>query len=220
MYVQLPAKGFSYYAKDRERDYAYVSGDTLYIKGLPSWEGIAYDLSYANSGKKRCKYCGKKTRRRKMTVDHMFPRNYGGVSIPINLLPTCKECNSSKSDLNYYQYKIFRNMSKEDGNRFRRKVFRENEKLRYERGFILPRKWITTMPISEIIAREIPENGQTKKKYKKVSMFLKRYQKLPNPLVISANNFLLEGNTVYWVALEHNIQEVPVIKLENVFVEL
>ena len=98
MRVELPSK-FIYYAKDRV-GYAYVKDKCLYIKGLVPWEKVAYDLCYALNGKKICFYCGKKFKKRKMSVDHKFPRNFGGVTIPPNLISACRGCNSAKSDLN------------------------------------------------------------------------------------------------------------------------
>ena len=35
------------------------------------------------------------------TLDHMYPRRWGGVSIPDNLVPSCKNCNGDKMDMTY-----------------------------------------------------------------------------------------------------------------------
>lgn len=220
MYVDLP-KMFSYCSSNDERSgFAYVESDTLYIRGLVSWQKVAYNLTFATKGKKTCRYCGRKLKRSKVTIDHMFPRDIGGVSIPINLLPSCSNCNSFKSNLNYHQYKIYRTLDRKKQSEFRRMIEEHNEKMRYKYGFDLPRRWISQMELSKIIARNIPENGRKQTKYRRVNRFVKNYHHVPNPLVVSDNNVLLEGHTIYWVALDHSYKEVPVIRLENVIVEL
>lgn len=218
MRVELPSK-FIYYAKNRV-GHAYVRNNILYIEGLVPWEKLAYDLCYALHGKRICVYCGKHFKKHKMSVDHKFPRNFGGVSIPANLIPACRSCNSTKSNLNYYEYQVFSTMDEEDAKEYRRNTYRKKIKIRYSRGFDLPRKWISTMNIDDIIARPAPEDEQSQKKYKRVTNFVKNYNHLPNPIVVSVNNVLLEGNTVYWVAKDNGFEQVQVIVLENVFVML
>lgn len=218
MKIELPSN-FRYYAKDRI-GHAYVKNKHLYIKGLVPWEKLAYDLCYALHGKKICFYCGKIFKKRKMSVDHRFPRNYGGVTIPPNLISACRGCNSAKSDLDSYEYKIFCTMEEEEAKKFRENTYRKKKKLRYSRGFILPKNWTEEIEINQIIARPAPEDEQSQKKYKKVVDFLKEYSHLPNPIVLSSNHVLLEGNTVYWVAMDKGLKMVPVVILENVIVEL
>ncbi len=218
MKIDLPSK-FIYYTNDRS-GHAYVRNKILYIKGLVSWEKVAYDICYALHGRKVCTYCGKSFKKTRITVDHMFPRVFGGVSIPINLTPACKSCNSKKSDLNYYEYKVLRTMNEKEGKKYRQSIYRKKRKIRYLRGFDLPRNWTSEMNIKDIVARPIPEDGRSQRKYKRVTEFVAKYNHLPNPIVVSANGVLLEGNTVYWVAVDFGIENVRVIRLENVFVEL
>lgn len=218
MKIPLPSK-FIYYTDDRTAS-AYVRKNTLYINGLISWEKLAYDLCYALNGRKVCTYCGKTVKKSKMTLDHMFPRFFGGVSIPTNLTPACKSCNNKKSDLNYYEFKVFRTMNEKDGKRYRMSIYRKKRKIRFQRGFDLPRNWTTSMDIKDIIARPIPDDGRNQKKYQRVTHFVERYGHLPNPIVVSANDVLLEGNTIYWVSVDFGFEYVQVIRLDNVFVKL
>ena len=44
----------------------------------------------------RCHYCGKQVSPRELTMDHLVPLIRGGRSTKGNLVPACKECNSSK----------------------------------------------------------------------------------------------------------------------------
>jgi CRISPR/Cas system Type II protein with McrA/HNH and RuvC-like nuclease domain len=42
-----------------------------------------------------CQYCGERDSKE---VDHVFPKSRGGLSIPSNLVCSCKSCNSAKKD--------------------------------------------------------------------------------------------------------------------------
>ena len=64
----------------------------------------------------------------------------------------------------------------------------------------------------------MPIDNSNGARYKSIMKFVKRNKKLPRPLVISANNVLLDGLTTFNVANAMKFEEVPVIVLENVVV--
>ena len=218
MHVELP-KGFSYYTKKRA-GHAHEENGFLYVEGPISWERVAYDLCYAVKGRQRCKYCGAKVKRRSMTVDHMFPRYFGGVSIPDNLLPSCTRCNSLKGDLNYHEFKEYRKLSKGERAEFKRRVYAKKTKIRYRNGYDLPKRWISIVDISTIIVKDKSLLALRGKKYQRVEGFFKTYHHLPNPIVLSSNSVLLEGHTLYSVAQNNRVKYVPVIRLDNVVVKV
>jgi 5-methylcytosine-specific restriction protein A len=43
-----------------------------------------------------CHYCQKKFLPKELTMDHLVPLARGGQSVKNNLVPACRECNSSK----------------------------------------------------------------------------------------------------------------------------
>lgn len=45
---------------------------------------------------KRCYYCGKPTRFKQWTVDHVIPKMLGGQNNISNLVGSCKLCNTMK----------------------------------------------------------------------------------------------------------------------------
>lgn len=73
---------------------AYVSKGKLYIEGNVNYERLIYNIVYSLKGKTRCYYCGKKLSAKNGTLDHKYPRCFGGISVPENLEPCCKGCNS------------------------------------------------------------------------------------------------------------------------------
>lgn len=44
----------------------------------------------------KCHYCGKSVPPGELTMDHIVPISRGGRSIPSNIVPCCKECNTHK----------------------------------------------------------------------------------------------------------------------------
>lgn len=46
-----------------------------------------------------CYYCGGKFKADELTMDHLIPIVRGGRSIPGNVVPACKECNTKKKFL-------------------------------------------------------------------------------------------------------------------------
>ncbi len=47
-----------------------------------------------------CIYCGKNSE----SIDHVFPRSKGGLSITENCVPACLSCNGSKTDNNAFEW--------------------------------------------------------------------------------------------------------------------
>lgn len=49
-----------------------------------------------------CQICGKKCHISDLSLEHVFPKSKGGDLDEFNVLPTCKSCNSKKSDIYPY----------------------------------------------------------------------------------------------------------------------
>jgi hypothetical protein len=55
----------------------------------------------------RCVYCGNE---QNVSIDHLFPRHFGGTDSSDNLVCCCKSCNSSKGDTNMMKWFSSKNM--------------------------------------------------------------------------------------------------------------
>ena len=71
-----------------------------YIKIV--YERITY-VSYTKNNIHRrddfyCQYCGEKTRKEKMTIDHVMPESRGGLSTWDNTVSACSSCNRVKDN--------------------------------------------------------------------------------------------------------------------------
>ena len=51
-----------------------------------------------------CWYCGKELEPSKLTKDHVFPRSKGGDNDMDNIIMVCKTCNSSKGDMDFFEW--------------------------------------------------------------------------------------------------------------------
>ena len=67
-----------------------------------------HDLLEFNVGKIKennyCWYCGKEMEPSKLTKDHVFPRSKGGDNDMDNIIMVCKECNSSKGNMDLFEW--------------------------------------------------------------------------------------------------------------------
>jgi 5-methylcytosine-specific restriction enzyme A len=64
-------------------------------------KGKARDLRASQWWKRRCAkgvchYCRRQVSPRTLTMDHVTPLSRGGKSVKGNVVPCCKECNTSK----------------------------------------------------------------------------------------------------------------------------
>ena len=91
MIIDLPTK--FYYEKDGSK--AFVDNEILYCENNVSFERLMYHTTYELRGKSTCYYCGCELSEENRTLDHMYPRDFGGVSITNNLVPCCTNCNQN-----------------------------------------------------------------------------------------------------------------------------
>jgi 5-methylcytosine-specific restriction endonuclease McrA len=89
--------------KHRERNAGYARARRAKLK-LNGTYAISLQ-EVRNLISKPCFYCGKIG---KSTIDHVIPIELGGVDGIGNLVPACKSCNSSKSDLTIMQWRLKR----------------------------------------------------------------------------------------------------------------
>ena len=211
MNIQLPEKFFQWYDWKR---YAYIDDGILYVQGDVNYENLMYSLTYSIFDYQRCAYCGQKLTMETRTLDHMYPRNWGGISIPDNLIPSCSSCNGQKSNMTVEQYTQW--LETESGKRSNlyAKFVRENEKEMKQR-YILPEEWVTAFNIEEIIDEL---NFETIERFgnDKVDLYYQLHQHYPRPIVISANNWVFKGIHILYHAKQNGVKTVSCIRLDNV----
>lgn len=219
MIIELPKK---FERNENRYSFARIRDGVLEIKGDVDFEKLMVELTYALKGRTQCYYCRQPVHAKKITIDHLYPSDFGGVTITNNLEPACYKCNSSKSNMNQFEFNVWRTInSKEEQKAFyhrtvaRKKRLKKDPKVR--RGYDLPRKWVKYIKL-EYVHKISKTDNRGSEKFKRMFTFARRYKKLPRPIVISSNYILLDGETAYAVAKDLHFVEVPVIILENVVV--
>ena len=214
MIIALPEK-FFYNADDRDR--AFVDKNTLYVEGRINFEGLMYSLTYSIKDSDHCLYCGRELLSNKRTLDHMYPKFFGGVSIPDNLAPCCPSCNSKKSCLTAQQFSKWRRITTADK---RDRVFKEmvNSNIRkIKNGILLPREWLTYYNVSDVLkVISFDEVCNSQEANERIDMFYFKYQHYSKPIIVSSNDWVFAGFHILYHAKRHSIENVPAILLENV----
>ena len=212
---------------------AEVKDGILYIYKPGSFKDVMYQLTYLLYGKNECFFCHKKLRSNmlemdntkyfsQITLDHLIPQEFGEPTITNNLRPACSECNSTKGNMypdEFLEYKKFDNKRDKESKIARRK-FKESlcftqEQRRYGVIESVNKEWFTEELIRNIfVSFWIAEPLGLM--YKKQERFFKKYKRLPKPIVISQNRFLLDGFNTILLGKYNFCEKINIIVLENV----
>jgi hypothetical protein len=219
MIIELP-KDFSF-EKEKSGEKAIIEDGILKMTRQTSFRKIMIEISYQMKGKDVCQYCHKKFAKEKMTIDHMFPIDFGGPTISDNLLPACKKCNNEKGNMTYQQYMAFLE-AKDVGleEKYLKTLKKYQELIRKEKRYQIQKSWITERPIGDIFTNINLNEDYRKKKYKSYEEYYLTYGIIKAPIIIDKNGILLDGFLRLMLAKNYNIKSVPVIILENVEVIL
>lgn len=208
MIIELPEK-FNY------GNQARIDDGILKIPSSACVRDFMYKLTLAQKGKV-CWYCGKKLKSDEITMDHLYPQDLGGPTIPNNLAPTCALCNNKKSNLTEKQYRQLLEAPENKKKTIKSKFLARNEQNKIKKGYFLPKEWITSRKIDNILVTMLMGENYISKKYSKIETFYNAYHHLPYPIVVDRNNYLIDGFLVLMFAKNNNIMRVPTIVLENV----
>ena len=210
-------ENFTFKVKGKTR--AHVENGILKIDSrYVHWEDMMYALAYKLSKDNSCLYCGSYVKKKDLTLDHMFPRAYGGISISNNLIPCCQECNSTKGCLDGNEFwELKKKKTEEEKNEFRDKVIQEKEKNRYITGFHLPKDWVEYCDINMLKIR-VFYHGEYKVSQRLIENkeYIEKYGHFKRPIIVDKNYWVLDGYNWYLAGKQEGFNTVPIIRLENV----
>lgn len=214
---------------------AEVKDGKLYIYKPGSFKEIMYKLTYIIYGNDECYFCHRKLRTNmleldnskyfsQITLDHLIPQDFGGPTITNNLRPACSDCNSSKGNMypdEFDEYKKF-DGKKDKASKVEKRQFKESLRLKQERRRFGEIESVNEEWYSDELIRNIYVNFWITEPlgvmYKKQERFFKNYKRLPKPIVISQNRFLLDGfNTILLGKYNFGDKKIKIIILENVY---
>lgn len=198
------------------KDIAEVKNDILHIHRIQSFERLMYDLTYSNTEVIECYYCSKPLNRNSSTLDHMYPRDLGGPSIPNNLCFSCRNCNSYKSNMTANEFKFYLSLPFKYRDEYARSIISSRHLIKKIYSPIIPESWFSYESIDKIIVHPSRDRNIKGKSYKKVEKNYKKYNRLYRPVIVDKNFKLLDGFNTLVFAQENSITEIPTIILENV----
>jgi len=216
MKIRLPDQFI--YTKRAKNSSAYVKNGILYVSGYVNFEELMYTITYMVKGYNTCHYCGCELTDKNRTLDHMYPRRWGGISIPDNLIPSCKNCNQEKMDMTYKQFLQYRSLkTKKDKDAFYKKCLQENLKVRKQAKFVLNREWLSVYDIQKLL-RYMKFNRLEKTKSKNLANYYQNWIQYPHPIIVSSNDWVFKGKHILHHAKEIKRKAVVAIVLDNVVV--
>lgn len=217
MIIRLPER-FVYSNKGNAEKSAYVEDGILYMSKYTNFEDLMYTIAYLLKGYDRCCYCGGKLTMQNRTLDHMYPRRWGGISIPENLLPCCKKCNQDKKDMTYRQFQEWRKIEKQgEKDKYYCEMLAQNIKVARRGKFIIKRRWLSSYEY-ENVARYISFSRLSDKKIKLVASYYRNWNQYPHPVIVSSNGWIIKGLHVINHAKRMRRKHVIAVILENVVV--
>ena len=193
-----------------------IENGILYLRYGQSFQDIMYDLTYFMKGKNFCYYCKKKVPRNQITMDHFYPRCTGGPTIPQNLYPACKKCNTEKANMTYGQFLDYLELTTEEQQKkYRLRINSMKKGLNAIGMYEFPYSWITPVKVSEIHT-QIDFANISETKFKKEKAYYKKHHNFKKPIILDRNLYSLDGFYVLFVAKACEVDYIPAIILENV----
>ena len=216
MKIRLPQSFI--YSNRAKNISAYVKNDILYVSGYISFEDLMYTITYMVKGYDKCYYCGCELTDKNRTLDHMYPRRWGGISIPENLVPSCKNCNQDKKDMSYDQFMRYRRLkTKSDKEKFYEKCLEANFKVRKRSKFVLNSNWLSVYNIQEIL-RYMKFNKLEKTKSNNLAAYYRNWGQYTHPIIVSSNGWVFKGRHILHHAKRIKRKSVMAVVLDNVVV--
>ncbi len=165
-----------------------------------------------------CYYCGCELTDKNRTLDHMYPRRWGGISIPENLIPSCKNCNQDKKDMSYNQFMQYKSLKiKKDKEKFYKKCLQENLKVRKRAKFVVDSSWLSVYDIRELL-KYMRFNKLELTKSNKLAAYYHNWGQYTHPIIVSSNAWIFKGKHILHHAKRIKRKSVMAIVLDNVVV--
>ena len=216
MKIRLP-ESFIYSNRSKNSN-AYVKNGVLYVKGYTNYEELMYTITYMVKGYDKCYYCGCELTDKNRTLDHMYPRRWGGVSIPENLIPSCKNCNRDKMDMTYEQFMQYKSLkTKKDKEDYYKKCVQDNTKVLKRAKFVLEREWLSVYDIQDLL-RYMKFDKLEESKSRNLAAYYRNWGQYTHPMIVSSNGWVFKGKHILHHAKGIKRKSVMAIVLENVVV--
>lgn len=198
----------------------FIQNGILRLRYGKSFHDTIYSLTYFMKGHHYCYYCKKHKPRSEMSLDHIYPRTTGGPTLPQNLIPACKDCNTTKSILTLEQFKNYQQLGDDTKKRdYMNLMWNYKEGLKKIGIYEFPNSWLSEQDIDKIHTTII-FSFLSKTKIEKKKLYFKTYRHFQSPVILDRNFFILDGFYTFYLAKLYGIRKVPCIILTNVEVKI
>ena len=199
---------------------AYIDSNNNLVMTRTGFEKIMYALTYAMKGDKVCHYCGNPFGDFDRSLDHQYSRDFGGISIPNNLVPCCRDCNERKSNMNaqeFYEYELIKS-DPIKVEQFMEDLYRKRDEFRKTFGVILPFEWYSLKSDYNVLAPITSQDAyKSNKQYTRISDLYETYHRICRPVVVTKNDVVVDGFLALMFAKNNGQKdEIPFIRLDNV----
>ena len=213
--------------KYKNSNSVYVENGVLYIRKMCNINPIMYDLALYIRNPKECFYCSKSLAKSKnmktsnysfRTIDHLYPRDLGGPTIPANLVPCCPCCNYEKGNLTEQDFRKLRTLSEAEKQTYKDKAMQKYEEKKQLKESLIPLEWVEYVSPSKIT---IAEGLYSTNDVKKIQRMYKTYGNIFTPILVDKNYVLLDGySIIYFIDnYPNSIDLIPIIRIENIKVQ-
>ena len=216
MRIRLPEQFI--YTNRAQNSSAFVKDGVLYVSGCVNFEELMYTATYVLKGYDTCHYCGAELTEKNRSLDHMYPRRWGGVSITDNLVPSCKACNQEKKDMTYHQFMKYRRLkSQKKKDEFYKQCEEDNLRVRKRAKFVINSEWLSVYDIREVL-KYMRFNKLEKNKSKALAAYYRNWGQYTHPVIVSSNGWIFKGRHILHHAKGIKRHSVMAIVLDNVVV--
>lgn len=218
-----------------EEGIAEIKNRKLYLYKNGVFKEVMYKITYMLYGDDECYYCHRKRRaspeqkdKKKyfstISMDHVIPKNFGGLTIPDNMKPACTDCNSRKGNMFEDEYREYMKILEETAGQGKsgraiRRLFKESlqykqELRRYGHIPCLPEKWLCKEDLKCILVTFWLSQNKGGS-YEQMIGDVKKYNNLLYAITVTANGYLVDGFNANLVATLYDLP-IKVVKLDNV----
>ena len=201
------------------KNIAKVNNEMLEIYVPIRFEDLMYDLTYEVNDSDKCYYCSRPLTRDNSTLDHIYPKDLGGPSIPNNLCISCRNCNSNKSNMFAKEFITYSSLSTAERKAFYRDYNSYLHFLKKWYSPVVPDDWVTYERVGKIIIPDLPFPIFRGKTYNRVRKAFKKYGRHCRAVIVDTNYKLLDGFNTLMFSQDNSIPLVPTICLENVILK-
>lgn len=223
------------------KDYVFTDGSAeirdwiLYIHRPKATKEVMYKITYMIHGDDECYYCHRKRKSHvepdekdkyfeKITIDHLYSQEFGGLTIPQNMRPCCERCNLRKGNLfedEFEEKKRLPSGSDEESRLIRANFDMKIKKIQEERrmgmSIGIPEDWLTPADNIRRVNCSLLLFEGIGAEYRKQKNMQQKNKYISRTIMLSSNLYVLDGfYTILLTKMDRRFDNYKISVLDNV----